>query len=136
VHNFFQKKDNQKERIARRVWALAIMLSVSDRLVTLILFIAAIFLSGCFVCHRENDIKGFFRIKPKSIPSVSSGVCSIFLSVSFRMYANLFRLFPLLRSKKFFNKKNKSKKVLIEIMVDRSAELALQESMRNDLDNV
>jgi hypothetical protein len=28
------------------------------------------------------------------------------------------------------------KKVLIEIMVDRSAELALQETRRSDLDNV
>jgi hypothetical protein len=66
VHNFFQKKDNQKERIARRVWALAIMVSVSNRLVTLILFIAAISLSGRIVCHRQNGIKRFFRIKPES----------------------------------------------------------------------
>jgi hypothetical protein len=71
AQNLFQKKDNQKERIERVFWALAIMVSVSCSLVTLILFIAAISLSGCFTCHRQNCIKRFFRIKPKSTPIVS-----------------------------------------------------------------
>jgi len=79
---------------------------VSSKLVTLILLIVAISLLGYFVCHRQNAIKRFFKINPKSIPSVSSG--------------------------QFFN----NKRVLIEIMVDRSAELALQEAIRSDLDNV
>jgi hypothetical protein len=65
VRSFFRKKDNQKERIARG-WVLGIMVFVSNRLATLILFIIAISLSGCLVCHGENGIKRFFRIKPES----------------------------------------------------------------------
>jgi predicted membrane chloride channel (bestrophin family) len=83
----FPEKGNQKERIESWGWALVIMVSVSSKLVTLILFIAAISLSGCFVRHWQNAIKRFFRIKPKSIPSVFSGLCPIFLSTSSRMYA-------------------------------------------------
>jgi hypothetical protein len=42
------------------------MVSFSSKLVTVILFIAAISLSGRIVCHRQNGIKGFSRIKPES----------------------------------------------------------------------
>jgi hypothetical protein len=54
----------------RGVWVLALIVSAGSKLVTLILFIAAIlpFWLSCFA-PRKRIIKGFFRIIPKSFPN-------------------------------------------------------------------
>jgi hypothetical protein len=55
----------------RGVWVLALIVSAGSKLVTLILFIAAIlpFWLSCFA-PRKRIIKGFFRIIPKSVPNL------------------------------------------------------------------
>jgi hypothetical protein len=54
----------------RGVWVLALIVSAGSKLVTLILFIAAIlpFWLSCFA-PRKRIIKGFFRIIPNSTPN-------------------------------------------------------------------
>jgi hypothetical protein len=47
----FPEKRQLESENGEEVWVLAIMVSVSSKLVTLILFIAAISLSGSIVCH-------------------------------------------------------------------------------------
>jgi hypothetical protein len=69
MHNFFQKKDSQKERIARRVWALALMVSVGNRLVTLILFIAAILPFWLFCLSPRKLLKDFSELNPNLFPA-------------------------------------------------------------------
>jgi hypothetical protein len=92
VHNFFQKKDNQKERIARRVWALVIMVSVSNRLVTLILFIVAISLSGRIVCHGENVLKDFSELSPNQVTWITFKFLAFHLLNMRSVYGVLFKL--------------------------------------------
>jgi hypothetical protein len=61
----FQKKDNQKERIERGVWVLALIVSVGSKIVTLILFIAAIlpfWLS--YLLHEQELLKAFSELYP------------------------------------------------------------------------
>jgi hypothetical protein len=54
----------------RGVWVLALIVSAGSKLVTLILFIAAIlpFWLSCFA-PRKRIIKGFFRIIPNYTPN-------------------------------------------------------------------
>jgi len=67
----FPEKRQPKRENREEVWAVAIMVSVSSKLVTLLLFIAAISISGCVVFTDKMVLKVFSELNPKYVPIVS-----------------------------------------------------------------